>query len=68
MEDSPPYGTVRPIRSSAAALGWALTTLRSIADALEATRPKEHSATQPVRDARGELGHLNIVAYRHPTR
>lgn len=41
MEDSPPYGTVRPIRSSAAALGWVLTTLRSIADALETARPKE---------------------------
>ena len=40
-EESPLYGTPRPIRSSAAALGWALTMLRVVADPLEAAPRKD---------------------------
>lgn len=47
-EEPPPYGSPRPIRTSAAALGRALTTLRSIADALEAALRK-HVADALVR-------------------
>ena len=43
-EESPPYGAPRSITSSAAALGWAISTLRGIADALEGAPRKAADA------------------------